>query len=488
MTTFNWMSLNDGDVIAFDPLVDIFQFNDATISAADIGVNGDTETLPPLTFLSFGGKTVTLQVNPLMLTTTNVTFADGSRIFIGDNTTGTTADDMDNTLVGTAFDDQLIGLSGNDMLSGGDGNDVFTMFQGDTGLGNDSIDGGTGTDRVSFPGDSFLGVGVNVNFETGFATGGDGIPGTTTTLISIEQATGTAFADTLVGGSGNELFAGQAGNDSIVGGAGRDTLDYLDSPARVIVNMLGSGFIGVGGNTVVAGTALDGWGPAAGNTDIIIGMENVLGSDFNDFIFGSTNVANVLEGGAGNDTLDGGVGTDTAVYSGARAGYTVPGAVSGTVSGPDGTDTLSNIERFQFSDKGLAFDLGLNTAGGNTVRIIGAAFDAPTIQAHPDYVGIGLDLFDAGMSMQQVCALALGTSLYLSLAGSARNVDFVNTVYQNVVDAPPSQGERDFYVGLLVGSGGTMTQAELLVLAANADVNAVNINLVGLQQSGAEFI
>jgi len=49
-------------------------------------------------------------------------------------------------------------------------------------------------------------------------------------------------------------------------------------------------------------------------------------------------------------------------------------------------------------------------------------------------------------------------------------------------------GERDFYVGLLVGSGGTMTQAELLVLAANADVNAQNINLVGLQQTGVEFI
>jgi len=33
-----------------------------------------------------------------------------------------------------------------------------------------------------------------------------------------------------------------------------------------------------------------------------------------------------------------------------------------------------------------------------------------------------------------------------------------------------------------------MTQAELLVLAANVELNAVNINLVGLQQTGVEFV
>ena len=43
-------------------------------------------------------------------------------------------------------------------------------------------------------------------------------------------------------------------------------------------------------------------------------------------------------------------------------------------------------------------------------------------------------------------------------------------------------------VGLPRGSGGSMTQAELLMLAANADLNAVNIELAGLQQSGVEFV
>lgn len=106
----------------------------------------------------------------------------------------------------------------------------------------------------------------------------------------------------------------------------------------------------------------------------------------------------------------------------------------------------------------------------------------------PEFVGIGISLFEGGTSMLEVCQLALGTNLCRSLAGSTSNIDFVNTVYKNIVGVLPSNAVRDFYVGLLQGSGGTMTQAELLVLAANANVNATNINLVGLQQSGVEFM
>src|SRR5690606_11002231 len=59
----------------------------------------------------------------------------------------------------------------------------------------------------------------------------------------------------------------------------------------------------------------------------------------------------VLVGGAGNDLIDGGDGTDTAVYSGNRADYTVTvlGGVT-TVTGPDGTDTVTNVEQLQFAD------------------------------------------------------------------------------------------------------------------------------------------
>jgi len=56
----------------------------------------------------------------------------------------------------------------------------------------------------------------------------------------------------------------------------------------------------------------------------------------------------------------------------------------------------------------------------------------------------------------------------------------------------PSRGSAapDFVrnVGLLVGSGWPYTQAQLLEHAANSEANAANVNLAGLQQSGAQFV
>lgn len=189
-----------------------------------------------------------------------------------------------------------------------------------------------------------------------------------------------------------------------------------------------------------------------------------------------------LDGKAGNDLLDGGSGTDTAIYSSDFASYIISGTVSeSNVSGPDGDDTLSNIERFQFTDKNIAIDLDAGQAANNTVRIIGAAFGAQTIQDQPDYVGIGLTLFDSGQSMLDVSQLAIEVM-------DLSNADFVDKVYLNVVGTAPSTTEHDFYVGQLEGSGGALSQAGLLELAANTEINATRIGLIELQQSGVEFI
>jgi len=307
-----------------------------------------------------------------------------------------------------------------------------------------------------------------------------------------------AGADTITGGSGDDYLLGYGGSDSLSGGLGNDTLDggagvdsmsgrtgndvyYVDHAGDNVTENFGDGDDEVrSSSTFILGANVENL-TLTGSGDIN-GTGNALGN-----IISGNGGNNSLNGSAGNDSLDGGANVDTAVFGGNRSSYTILKTTSGhTVSGPDGTDTLASIERLQFSDKRFALDLDAGEAAGNTVRIIGAAFDANYII--PEFVGIGLQLFDSGMSMLQVSELALSTNLYVQLAGSHSNVDFVNTVYKNVVGVLPSAGERDFYVGLLQGSGSTMTQAELLVLAANADLNAVNINLVGLQQSGVEFV
>ena len=154
--------------------------------------------------------------------------------------------------------------------------------------------------------------------------------------------------------------------------------------------------------------------------------------------------------------------------------------------GSEGTDTLDGIERLRFSDSNIAFYLGSGESAGLTLRVIGAAFDTP--HATRELVGIGINLFDAGLSELQVCQIAIDTPLLLSLAGSHSDVDFVNAVYRNIMGSLPTTAVRDSLVCLLQGSGGAMSQAELLMLAANTNENAGNINLIGLQFTGVEFV
>jgi hypothetical protein len=71
-----------------------------------------------------------------------------------------------------------------------------------------------------------------------------------------------------------------------------------------------------------------------------------------------------IEGGAGNDAIDGGAGVDTAIYKDSSSAYTLTVNDDGTVSvvhtSPsgsfidEGSDTLTSIEKMQFSDKTLS--------------------------------------------------------------------------------------------------------------------------------------
>ena len=218
-TEYFWSALADGQDLSFDPLIDSLNF-DAAISAAMVDV--ETNDTTSVAIFSVGGKTVTFQVSPLALMMANVTFTNGSVLLIGDNSAGTSNDNAPNTLTGGNGDDQLIGLGGADSLVGGGGNDLFTVHGDNTGVwGNDTIDGGAGTDRISLPDD--VGSGVNVNLATGIATGG-AFGGDTLTLLSIEQVTGSSFDDLLISGSGADTLDGWEGNDYLLGGEGNDTL------------------------------------------------------------------------------------------------------------------------------------------------------------------------------------------------------------------------------------------------------------------------
>lgn len=132
-----------GTSIRFNTKSDVLRFDVG--SAADLGVTANGTTL---TFKLGTDSLTLLNVGQLgLLSSTNVTFADGSMLLIGDNTISTSKDGSANTLTGGAGNDQILGLGGNDTLNGGAGDDKLNG-----GTGNDVIDGGTGRDTAVFTG------------------------------------------------------------------------------------------------------------------------------------------------------------------------------------------------------------------------------------------------------------------------------------------------------------------------------------------------
>ncbi|MGL4963139.1 MAG: beta strand repeat-containing protein [Inquilinus sp.] len=260
-------------------------------------------------------------------------------------------------VIGSAFDDTLTGDAAANDLQGGGGNDTIRG-----GAGADNIDGGivnfVDVDTVDY---STSAAGVTVEFDVSGGTGSGG-DAEGDTLDDIEAVIGSAFADRLInnfsemwlqGGDGNDTIVAGGSADHVDGGAGVDTADYSTSLFDGVTVDLGAGT-----------------GPLE---DTLVSIENLIGTDFDDALYGSAGAnaltggggADVLRGGGGGDQLDGGAGTDTASYYTGAAGVTVDLA-AGTGTGGDAQgDTLAGIENLTGSNQGN--DTLLGNAGANTL-------------------------------------------------------------------------------------------------------------------------
>jgi len=105
--------------------------------------------------------------------------------------------------------------------------------------------------------------------------------------------------------------------------------------------------------------------------DILQGLggdDALYGLAGNDTLIGGAGSDDLI-GGAGDDDLDGGLVTDTARFSGNFADYVIMQNPDGSftiadarMGAPDGTDTVRNVELFQFADGTLTWADLLNTA------------------------------------------------------------------------------------------------------------------------------
>lgn len=222
-----------------------------------------------------------------------------------------------------------------------------------------------------------------------------------------------------------------------------------------------------------------------------------------------TSDSDTLDGFAGNDTFYGngsgkyddifygGSGIDTSVYRGKYANYTI---TKGTIwndytsksdlagfyvtdkTGLDGKQQLNSIERLQFTDGTLALDFARGENGYKAAMMIGAAFGKQKIS---EYFAPAVQLFDQGMSSDDVAKLVIDLKLIENAIGSNTNKAFVDAVYKNVVGVLPDALSQALYTNYL--DTGTMSKAQLLALAAGVDLLENQINLTGLQSTGTFY-
>ncbi|WP_139169084.1 calcium-binding protein, partial [Desulfobacula phenolica] len=209
---------------------------------------------------------------------------------------------------GSDYNDIINGSAGNNWLGGGDGDDQICGGDGHDRLfgdqGNDFLDGGDffGVDPGNYvvykddpgPVTVLINYDSNGNYFTD-STATDGW-GDTDTLTNISHIIGSEFDDNLTititdGQNISDLdwyMWGMDGEDTLTGTFGERTMAmYLDDPDSVTVDL-------------AATTATDGWG----NTDTLNDIQGVSGSNFDDFLYGSTNEDGFFAT-FGNDTIDG---------------------------------------------------------------------------------------------------------------------------------------------------------------------------------------
>ena len=184
-----------------------------------------------------------------------------------------------------------------------------------------------------------------------------------------------------------------------------------------------------------------------------------------------------------NELIDGSDGVDTFVTNEIASSVvrsTSPsGRVQLTYSGKqsDELDTLTNIERIVFSDVAKAYDIdgSAGQASKTLVAVLGAAG-----LSNKEYVGIGLELFDAGQSLAGVCELAL------TAVGATTNEDVVNLLYTNLYGEAPTADVAQPFIDAL--NNGEYSKGILASAAAELTDDLGVIDLVGLAETGIEYI
>ncbi|WP_207103137.1 M10 family metallopeptidase [Paracoccus shandongensis] len=368
------------------------------------------------------------------------------------------------TVLGTlAGIETFFGGSGGDVIiSDGNGHAYYGQSGNDTmvaEIGAETLDGGAGFDTLDtarWSGDYVLDLGTGssnyggelyTNFEGAILGGGN------------DSVTGSAAANRIAGGGGNDTLRGGDGGDTLAGGAGTDSL------------------VGEGGDDVYTFDGADAIVETAGggNDLVLSALSHTLGANVERLtLTGSAGIAgtgnglanriagntgnNVLTGLGGIDTMAGGGGNDTYVTDGLDILSEGAGAGVDTVRSTAGMTLGANLENLLLLGAagisgfgnalanqitGNSGNNALAGGGGNDILLGGGGSDTLRGGADGDRVdgGTGSDVLwgDAGAD----------TLIFRS--GGDRIADFANNIDTIALDD-------------LLWGGGPRTIAQVLAM------------------------
>ena len=288
--------------------------------------------------------------------------------------------------------------------------------------------------------------------------------------------------------SGNDVYIFKENEPNFIwDGSGDDTIDASSSSMPVTI-FLNPGYHGFKGLTKK-------YAPITSSGQITVNfgtdIENIIGSSFSDVLTGN-GLKNTLIGGDGSDIIDGGDEIDTAIYTEHRkdssltsfidygtAGDSIKISSAWIIESGGNTDTLRNIERLKFKETNVALDLDGNA--GKAVKILSVLLGAENSQ-NKGYIGAGLSALDNGMSYESL--MQAGLDFVLGENPSSSTV--IDLFYKNLTGEPAPDSILKEYSELL--DSGLMTSSALGIAVADHSLNISNIDLVGLAQTGVEYI
>jgi Ca2+-binding RTX toxin-like protein len=252
--------------------------------------------------------------------------------------------------------------------------------------------------------------------------------------------------DNLAGGEGDDVLNGGLGYDTLNGGGGIDTADYSDATFSILLFLSDTSSQNTGG----------------AGYDRLSGIENIIGSAFNDTLIGN-DLDNVLTGGPGNDLLNGGAGTDTASYATATSGVVVDlHRIGGQDTGGAGADALLLIENVT----GSAFED--NLIGSAVANVLDGGIGNDRLVGYA-----GNDTLDGGMGID------------IMRGGQGDDMYYVDNAKDNPIENA-GEGTDTVHSSISYALAGNIENLDLSGSAIRGSGNSLDNRLVGTD--GANII